>query len=88
MISYNRHDDTRPAACLHVAHSLEGHQTRAEGAEVAVEPRVSLPVERQECPGEAGYRDAAVQDGHFCQRVLLARTQHRVELDSRKHLRL
>lgn len=60
---------------MHVAHPQQGHKARAEGAAVAVESRVPLPAQRKECAGEAGYRDAAISDGHLRQRVLLAWTQ-------------
>ena len=52
MLLYNRHNDTRPEARLHVAHLLEGHETRAEGAEMAVESRIPVSVERKESAGQ------------------------------------
>jgi hypothetical protein len=60
---------------MHVAHSLEGDKTGDESATVAVEPRVSLPAQREVGAGEARHRDAALPDGDIRQRMLLARTQ-------------
>jgi len=64
---------------MHVAHPQQGHEARAEGAAVAVEPRVPLPAEREVGAGEARHRHAALPDGDIRQRVLLARTRNRIE---------
>ena len=59
---------------MYVAHTKQGHEAGAEGATVAVEPRVSLQAECEVGAGEAGHRDATVQDGHLREWMLLART--------------
>ena len=38
-------------------------------------PRIPVSIEREIGSWEARYRDAALQDGDFCQRMLLARTR-------------
>ena len=40
-INYDRHDDTRAAASLYVAHQRQGNKAGAEGAAVAVESWVN-----------------------------------------------
>lgn len=59
---------------MYVAHPQQGHKARAEGAAVAVESRVPLSAQREECAREAGYCDAALPHGDIRQRVLLAWT--------------
>ena len=56
-------------------HPQPGHETRAEGAPLAVAPRLPLPPEREERARQAGHRYAALPHGYLRERMLLARTR-------------
>ena len=53
---------------MYVADTQQGDEAGDEGAEVAVESRVSVQAECQKCAGEAGHRDAALPHGNIRQR--------------------
>ena len=66
---------------MHVAYQGFGDEAGDEGAAVAVESRVSVQAEREECAGEAGYRAAALPHGDLRERVLLAWTPAALRAD-------
>ena len=59
---------------MHVAHTQPGDEAGDGGPMVALGARVQVQTERQERAGQAGHRDAEVQDGDIRQRLFLART--------------
>ena len=60
---------------MYVADTQQGDEAGGEGAKVAVESWVPVSAQREVGAGEAGYRDAAVQDGDIREWVFLARTR-------------
>ena len=60
---------------MHVTYTQQGDEAGNGGKEMAVGTRIPIQAECEECAGQAGHRNAAVQDGDFCQRLFLARTR-------------
>ena len=59
---------------LHVAYPQQGNQTRNACEEIAMGTRIPIPAECQERTGQAGHRNAQIQNGDLRQRLFLART--------------
>ena len=57
-------------------------RSKATKPEMAVGTRIPVQAERQERAGQAGYSDAQIQNGDFCQRLFLMKRNRRTEIAS------
>jgi len=58
---------------MYVTHTQQGDEAGNGGEEMAVGAWVPIQAKCEERAGQAGHRDAAVQDGDICQWLFLAR---------------
>ena len=70
-----RRPDTYPAPPLHVAYTQQGDEAGIGGEAMAMGTRIPIPAECQERTGQAGHRNAQVQNGNIRQRLFLARSR-------------
>ena len=60
---------------MYVTHTQQGDEAGDGGEEMAVGAWVPVQTECEKRAGQAGHRDAAVQNGDIRQRMFLARTR-------------
>ena len=64
---------------LHVAYTQQGNQAGNSGEEMVVDTRIQISLECQKRTGQAGHRNAQVQNGYLRQRLFLMKRLSRTE---------